>query len=272
MHYMYHSNINTTVEFLSDDRLKAQCTILSTDQELVGWIITDIKDLNILQAAWEVYRSPVYTAGYYELPEVVGINAFLQSGPQLKKSLSVPDQQLTRELISECIKGVIQAETFFYKERGFRSQEDYEAFWNQVYVDSCLCFSNLDKNEGSWFEYVGDAPRSHNLFNRSHIVDIYRIEDSFSIMGTFIDSFHELNIQIRIDTEGKVIAAEAEYTRAPERICYTNSRHMEKLIGCRIQEFNKKDLILIAGGAEGCSHLADIIYAAGKASRVVLAK
>jgi hypothetical protein len=270
MSYIYHSSMIINVSRMANRQLKARCTRLSSWEEADGWMLVNNKDLKVIKAAWELYRSPRYEPGFYDLPNVEGLTAYFNSGSKLKQILAESNQELPRELMSECIRGIIQAESFFYLERGFESQDDYTAFWKDIYNNSCIRFSNLKANENTWFEYIGDAPRSQSLFNRCLNVNVYSQEPGFLLIGTFIDSFHELNVRFGINLEGKIISAVTNFLRTPQEICSKAAEHTTKLIGRSLPQLTKKDIILLVGGAEGCSHLADISYEIVKAGKEVL--
>lgn len=40
-------------------------------------------------------------------------------------------------------------------------------------------------------------------------------------------------------------------TRAPDKLCFENTRHLSKLTGARLSEMSKKEIAGLAGGYEG---------------------
>lgn len=262
----FHFNSSVKVDRISEHELKSECVILSTHRESRGWLITDVQGLKIRQAGWADYRLAGDGAQSGQIPELIGVEAFLEAGPHIKMALPSMDQEPIRELISECIRGLVQAETFFFKERGYESAAQYDSYWEQMYLNGCYYYSHLERVEKPWLEYVGYTQRSGNLFNRVHSVAIYREQDGcYSLNAAFIDSFHELGVRLGIDTGGIVCLAEAFYNRAPDIICRDNTRHLEKLLGLCLSHLSKKDLASLAGGANGCNHLVEILYDASRA-------
>lgn len=262
----YHFNSSVKVDRISDQELKAECVILSTQRESRGWLVTDVQGLKIIQAGWANYRVSEGGAQSGVIPELIGVEAFLDAGPYLKRAFPSGEQAPIRELISECIRGLVQAETFFFKERGYASAAQYDDYWEDMYLNGCYYYSNLDKVEKHWLDYVGYTERSGNLFNRLHSVAIHQEGDGcFSLNASFIDSFHELSVRLGLNNNGIVILSEASYNRAPDKICWDNTRHLENLLGLRLSDLGKKDLASLAGGAKGCNHLVDILYDSSRA-------
>lgn len=262
----FHFNSSVKVDRISGQELKAECVVLSTHRESRGWLITDVEGLKICQAGWADYRKTGGGALSGEIPELVGVEAFLEAGPHLKRALPSKEQEPIRDLISECIRGLVQAETFFFKERGYASAAQYDSYWDKMYLNGCYYYSHLDRVEKPWLDYVGYTQRSGNLFNRVHSVVIHREEDGcYSLNASFIDSFHELGVRLGMDADGIVLLSEASYNRAPDKICWDNTRHLGNLLGLRLSDLSKKELAARAGGAEGCNHLVDILCDASQA-------
>lgn len=262
--FHYHSSVK--VDRISEQELKAECVVLSTSRESRGWLITDVQGLKISQAGWADYRGAGRGAQSGDIPELVGVEAFLSAGPHLKRALPGKKQEPIRNLISECIRGLVQAETFFFKERGYLSAAHYDSYWEGMYLNGCYYYSHLDRVEKPWLEYVGYTERSLNLFNRIHSVVINREPGgSYSLNASFIDSFHELGVRLGLDAGGVVLLSEASYNRAPDKICRENVRHLETLHGMHLANLSKKDLAALAGGPEGCNHLVDILHDASRA-------
>lgn len=264
--FVYHSTVFLTVNRLAGNELAAECTQISNDLEAVGRLITDVKNLKIKQAEWALYRHPDRKNGRWELPELKGVTAYLDAGPDLKRALGGAELEIARELIAEAVRGIVQAETFFFGERGFASAADYDAFWDNMYRNSCYYYSHLDEVEKTWMDYVGPIERPYNLFNRSKTATVTREDGGvWRVTAVFIDSFHELGIEFLVDGHGLIQSARGDYTSAPSRICWRNTGHLEKFTGCSLTAFSKKDIALRAGGSEGCNHLVDIIYEAVQA-------
>lgn len=265
MAFLYHSNTFLKVNRI-DNELQAECTILSNDTEAVAWVYADVNNLKITRAGWALYRSFENKASVFELPELIGIEAYITGGPALKKLLGASGQELARELIAECFRGMLQAETFFFMERGFQSAQQYDDFCEANSIGACRYYSHLDQTEKQWTEWVETTERSYNLFNRSKTVNVQQLQQSaFIVTASFIDSFHHLGILMELNEEGIVQKASGDYISAPDKICYVNTEHLPSFIGTKLTDMSKKEIAALAGGAEGCNHLVDLIYEAAKA-------
>lgn len=259
MSFHYHSNLFLKVNRFENE-LQAECTQLSNDIEAVAWINVDVKTLQISRAGWALYRSPEHAAGIFDLPQLNGVEAYITGGPALKKRLGAPEQEIPRELIAECFRGVLQAETFFFMERGFQSAKQYDDFCEQNSIGACRYYSHLEQTEKQWTEWVETTERSYNLFNRSKTVDLQQQQSDLQITACFMDSFHHLSILIVVNKDGVIQKAQADFITAPDKICFQNSEHLAKFIGIKLSTLTKKDIAVLAGGAEGCNHLVDLIY------------
>lgn len=264
MSFIYHASTFLKVNRI-ENRVMAECTLLSNNTEAVAWVDASVKTLKISRAGWASYRSPSNTAGIYDLPELNGVEAYITGGPVLKKVLGAPGLEVPYELISECFRGVLQAETFFFLERGFQSGKEFDDFCEQHSIGACRYYSHLDQTEKQWTEWVDTTERRYNLFNRSKTVTIQEQQLNRLITAVFMDSFHHLGIQMEIDQNGLVQRVQGNFFNAPDPICYKNKEHLEKLAGLNLGKMNKKEIAALAGGAEGCNHLVDLIYEIKKA-------
>ncbi|HWP97616.1 MAG TPA: DUF2889 domain-containing protein [Syntrophomonadaceae bacterium] len=271
MSTVYHSTLTLKVNRISDDELLAETSFLSSDREVCAWMRTDVARLQIKDAGWAVYRSPQATVSFQHLPELVGMEAYLDSGPRLKNALGGKYPELARELLSECIRGIIQSETFFYTERGFIDPAQYDDFWDKLYVNSCHYYSHLDQIDKPWMEYAGgEGQRRGCLFTRCQSVSIHEESPAgFLVDAVFIDSFHELSVRMMVDNSSVVKRTAADYRRAPDKICWNNTRHLDKLEGQHLILLNKKDIANLAGGPEGCHHLVDLLYSVCQAAHTL---
>ncbi|MGE5404516.1 MAG: DUF2889 domain-containing protein [Candidatus Saccharibacteria bacterium] len=259
---IYQSSSVLTVKRIGD-QLLAEATMLSTDHEAVGWMhLEDVKTFAIKEAGWEILRAPGKTTTEQgTIPQMVGLEAYFNAGRELKKFLPGDENELARELLADCIRGIIQAETYLFPERGYESAQAYDAFWDKMYIDSCLYYSNLDKIEKPWMAYAAIEMRQHVLFNRSRTCEVRGTENGHLLArGSFIDSFHELAVHLDVDNNGVIIAADGEFRRAPDKICFSNTKNLPQLTGNNICKMGKKDIAKHAGGAQGCNHLVDLLF------------
>ncbi len=255
MNENYNLVQSISVNKRENGNLHAQCSHVSTFEEASAWISTDTRELRITGAGLEVYRSLHEKAGYRDFPELAGMEAYVHSGAELKTILG-PDDQIARNLLLECIKGIIQAESFIYIERGYPSLSAYQDRWCSLSQDSCYTFTHLKDGRSGW--YVD--PRHYNLFSRTQVINIHKDNMQKRLNGTFIDTFHELNIRLMLDQNNVVLNAAADFIRTPSDKCHNSGMRLENLVGCNLPEMCKKQINLLIGGSEGCIHLAEILY------------
>lgn len=260
MHCIYHANYSTMV-IRTDDELWSQCVYLSTDTEAAGMLRVEVSSFHIKEARWHVYRSPGQALnGGGEIPELQGIEAFIHIGPVLQQQVGNRGGGLARELLAECVRGLMQAETFVYRERGFSSAKVYDDYWNEILKDSCHYFSNLDRIAQPWMEYIGTDFREHSLYNRVKSTNILEYDNGLLINANFLDSFHELTVNITLDSDGTIRGCSGNYLRAPDRICFESSELLKKMTGKKITGLTKKDIAHDLGFSSGCTHLVDLVY------------
>lgn len=239
--------------------------MMSNDIEAFAWVNADVHSLYVLEARWALYRAPDRELGVFELPMLTGVEAYLNSGPALKSVLGDPDQELERELIAECFRCILQAETFFYKERGHETAEKYVEFWHHSYAGFCRYYNNFNEIDKIWPAWLANTKRSYNLFNRDKTITIQRQQTNLVIICSFIDTFHHLHLEMQIDQDGQIQVACGNYLNAPHNNCHENAEHLQKLIGHNLPAMSKKEIANIVGGPDGCTHLLELIGDACKA-------
>jgi hypothetical protein len=259
MSFTYHATIFNRVNRCGNTLL-SECTLLSNGVEAVAWVDADVQTLQISRAGWANYRSPAGETGIFELPALIGTEAYITGGPALKKVLGEAGLEIPYELISDCFRGIVQAETYFFMERGFQSAKHYDDFCEQHSIGACRFYSHLDQREKQWTEWVGITERSYNLFNRCKTVIIQQQQLNRTITSSFMDSFHHLGVGMEIDQNGMVLSAHGNFINAPDPICYKNNEHLDAFVGKQLGQMSKKEIAALAGGAEGCNHLVDLIY------------
>ena len=104
-----------------------------TDQSLILEI--ERKTLEINSAVLEVHRGQPGAAAAEPVSALVGIPAYFGSGKRLRQALG--EAPAIMDMASQIFTTVIQAESFFYQERGFASAEVYDDFWDKISLNSC---------------------------------------------------------------------------------------------------------------------------------------
>jgi hypothetical protein len=266
---LYQGSYFYSVKKVKDSELLAETVFLSTELEAVGTLLVDLKSFCIKEAGWEIHRAPdPELQGRGVLPELKGVEAYFNAGRFLSRATDRIGGGLVKGLLTECVRGIIQAEIYITKYRGFPTEDEYERCWKQEHVDSCRYYKRENMGENHWFAYVGEHRREINLFNRYKSMTVYRRTDgSFLATGSFSDSFHELNVQLSFDGD-RITSCKAAFLRAPGPVCIESSEFLGPFTGRSIAELNKKEVAKIIGGPDGCIHLVDIIHDTLTAARV----
>jgi hypothetical protein len=248
--------------------LKAKTVYCGTDGEMGAILKVVPETLKITDACWEHYSPPVTKI---DINELIGVEAYLNSGPALKEALKDLGD-FPRLLFAETVRGVIQAETFIWEERGFASLADYSSYWEKMYANSCRYYSNLDRVGKTWGEYV-HFTRSSNLFNRFKSQLVYQCPDNgYRISGQLSDSFHEVSVDLTLNQHLEVIEAQGKLLRAPDDVCREATKYLHRLPGQAVNDLNKKHIVNLLGQGNGCVHLIDVVHDAMESIKIVMYK
>ncbi|MDR3566191.1 MAG: DUF2889 domain-containing protein [Negativicutes bacterium] len=259
MKTLWNSQVYTTVSRLGDGELLSKTILLSTGYEVVTHIAAATDSFVISDAGWEIYRSPESRFnGGNRVDALIGRTAYFGLGPILR-GVGAADGELPRELLGECVKGIIQAETYLYQERGYSSTKEYETFWRSTYRDICRLYSNFERSSQTWYQHIANRKWGDSLFTRCKTAVIQEQADrTLLITASFSDSFHELGLNLIIN-HGVITAADGTYFRAPDAVCFENTTHLTALIGRPAAELTRKAVGECTGGPQGCNHLVDLV-------------
>lgn len=263
MEALYQGSYFCSVKKVQGGELLAETVFLSTAFEAVGRLIVDLTSYRIKEARWDIYRSPENKLiGGDFVPALIGIEAYFSIGQALNRVGNGEGGGLVKDLLAECVRGIIQAETYVYKDRGYASADEYENSWRKDHVNSCRYYSSLHRVINGWFDHVGDYMRDHTLFNRYKSFAVYgQTDGSFLAASSFSDSFHELNVQLSFNgTKGTITDCKGTFLRAPDLVCFENTNHFTSLMGKSVVGISKKEVAKAMGGPNGCFHLVDIVY------------
>lgn len=247
---------HTSVRQVTDDVLEAQTVYCGTDCEVGVMLKVEAGSFKIIDAIFESYSPPVQVS---QIDGLLGEEAYFNCGPVLKRALGSLGEQ-PRSLFAETVRGIIQAETFIWGKRGYASAAAYNDFWDKFYLGSCHYYSNLDKISQKWDEYTAYS-RSTNLFNRfkQQAVDAL-VGKGYEVNVKLSDSFHEMNLEMELDLQYKIVRATGTILRAPDPICRATTKLIENLEGQFITQLNKKQIAKLMGLGNGCVHLIDMVY------------
>ncbi|MDR7868985.1 MAG: DUF2889 domain-containing protein [Sporomusaceae bacterium] len=259
MTLLYHSNIFTVVTRSGPGQLVARSTLLSTGWEAAAAINAATDTFVIADARWDICRSPGSAHnGGRPVPALTGVAAGLGSGPALRAAAR-DEGDLPYRLLAECVKGIIQSETYLFRERGYPDAETYEQTWKENYTGSCRRYSDRTYHGRSWYGHVADRAWSDILFTRIKTAAVTAGADgSLAIAGSFTDSFHELGVRLSV-LGGVVTAAQASFLRAPDDICTQSVAALAALPGTPLAALGRDAVARRIGGAQGCVHMVDLI-------------
>lgn len=254
----YHGVLSTTVERRSEQNVESRSSLISTGCEATALVAVEPGGFLVREACWQIHRSldsKLNAAG--RATELLGTEAYLKAGAALK---AVEDAHgaLPRQLTAECIKGIVQSESYLYKERGFASLEECDASWGKNNPGICWLYSNRERKTATWPEYLKSRMRGDCLFNRNKSVSIHETGDFVNIEGAFVDSFHELHVSLTL-REDLVVRAEGEFSRSPDRVCRETGSLAARLENQNFVQMTKQQMAQCVGGKLGCVHLLDLI-------------
>lgn len=254
----YQSNYFTSVQ-KSGDHIIARSQLLSTGWEAVATLTAAVDTFRIAAAKWDISRSPGGTGnGGRDVPALQGVEAYLGAGPALRAALEA-DGDVAYALVAECVKGVIQSETYLFRERGYGDAAALQAFWKKNAAGSCHLYSNLARSTRSWNEYVAGRTWNDNLFSRLKTATVTGCPaGAIDVRGSFCDSFHELMLHLVV-TGGIVTACEGNFLRCPDTVCAETIANLSSLVGRRVADLTKGFVGGCIGGPGGCSHMADLL-------------
>lgn len=257
---LFQKSLRSSTRSADHGKISAEAVLLSTDAEMVARIVVANDTFVIEKAEWESLRS-----GSHYLPsagtasQLIGNQAYFGVAASLARAFPDEKNVAQRTLFSECSKAVIQSECYLYPQRGFADKQAYQADWDVSHPDSCRYYSHLDIVRRRWFGYIGEEPRTGSLFHRHKNVAIW-LSDTGMLQstGSFLDSFHELGIQATCEAEGRIVAMNGSFLRAPDSICFGTAALLASLSGRNIREITRKDMNRSVGGSDGCAHLLDL--------------
>ncbi len=269
---IYQRFWHNTVTRLNTHEIMSVTNYLDTQNEYRVVLKIGVGDLIIKDGVIECYRKNGEPSlePWIMQPALQGIKAYFGSGKQVKEVLEA-DQMLI-DLLLENIMAVIQAETYFYEERGFPTAESYDDFWDQNYQGSCKYYSNLASVKTRFMEHIQPKQRATHLFSRFRNVVIYSLEpERWLINVNFSDSFHEmaLNLSCR-GQEYQVTEIEGSMLRCPDQVCQQAVSNLQEIVGMSLSGTKEKEILKITGGGQGCTHLGFMAVDAAKAVQAAM--
>jgi hypothetical protein len=258
MNCIFQRNYNTAVRETENGKLLAETRYCDTKGETAARLELDKITFIIDKACLEVHER-ISHGEIKPVSELCGIEAYLGSGQELKGAFAKMEHPLAADLFAETVRGIIQAETFLHKERGYASMAVYSKHWDKVYADSCRYYSNLDRIDNSWGDYAGEGSRQGYLFLRAKTYFLYSTgPGEYLVAGSINDTFHEMNACLKMSGE-RILAAEGNMLRVPHDVCKEATEFFRNLAGADIKATSKKAVATMLGKGQGCVHLIDMV-------------
>ncbi len=255
---LFQRDFHVSVNGVPGGKLRAETRYRDTRGEVIAKLLVDRKTFSIESACLETHRD-MWREEIVEVKELAGIEAYLGAGPQLKKAFRSLSEPLAAPLFAETVRGIIQAETFLFKERGYTDAAAYSRYWEEMYSGTCRYYSNLDRVSRHWDEYVPESTRSGYLFLRSKTCFLYATgPEEYLVAGGISDTFHEMNACLYFRGNG-LAQAEANLLRVPDDVCKEAASFFGGLVVPDVQNLTKKEISAYLGGEQGCVHLTDLV-------------
>lgn len=265
MECLFRRNWYTSVR-RGNGELRSETSYVDTIREVAARLRVGLTDFVIRDAEWEEQRPVIPGARKIHPVQVLrGKDSYFNSGSALRELASVTDDPLVIALFAETVKGVIQAETFLWEERGYPSAEEYDRSWEEFYSGSCRYYSNLDRVTKSWFQHVGETKREGNLFVRFKTQTLYSLANGkFLLDGNLSDSFHEVSVNFTLNKDMEVEKAEGNLLRTPDSVCKESAGFLKDLVGVKLKGVTKKEIANLLGKGQGCVHVIDVTFDAAQ--------
>ncbi|HBV96121.1 MAG: hypothetical protein JL50_05785 [Peptococcaceae bacterium BICA1-7] len=252
-----HCHWHTSVQVSGPESIIGVTTCVSTGKECSASLLVNKKSFSIEKARWEIYRGPDGPVSM-DIEGLKGVEAYMGSGAALRSALSGCSAAEALPLMTETVRGIIQAETFLFRERGFKDSQSYDEYWNSMYAGSCRYYSNLDRVTTRWEDYIAGQERFGSLYNKFKTVSVSRDGGALHAAASMSDSFHEVGIDARLDLKtGVLTEARCRLLRGPDQVCCEAAEFSSNLLGKCIASLSKKEMAAALAGGSGCVHIID---------------
>ncbi|OPX86792.1 MAG: hypothetical protein A4E53_02824 [Pelotomaculum sp. PtaB.Bin104] len=137
-------------------------------------------------------------------------------------------------------------------------------------MNACRYFSNLERRLSRWYDEPDYGDRVLTLFSRNKSCTLCRQNDgNLTASGNFIDTFHEVFIELIMNNKGFVTASSGNLSRATGQVCAESIELIVK-IDLNITKLSKKEIGELVGGPQGCDHLVDLVNELSRAVATVI--
>ena len=183
-----------------------------------------------------------------------------------KEEFANKKNELYKELLNEMsekdLDKKVKDTLDILKERGYKTREDYNIYWDFLEKNNCRMYSDSRRTERladlPWMDYVPDNFEKDILFEREKTYTIEKKNGNIFCKGYLSDTYHEMLTLIKIDSEGIITENKIKIIRAPGVSCFTNDENNNSLMGRKLSEISKRDIISALGGCDGCYHIVEM--------------
>ena len=268
---IYQRFWHSAVTRLAEEEVMSITNFLDSHTEIRVMLKIGVNDLLIRDAVVETFREKDRKSAEPLIyrPALQGIKAYFGAGKPVKEAMSSQPQLV--EPVLENIMAVIQAESYFYQERGFESAEAYDEFWDQNYRGTCKYYSNLELVQERFMANIQPKHRSTHLFGRYRNVAVFSLgPETLQVNVNFSDSFHEMAINFTCrGKEYRIDNIEAWMLRCPDQICRQAVLDLQGVVGLDLAGAQEKEIMKRSGSGQGCTHLGLMTVDAARALQAV---
>ena len=212
---------------------------------------------------FRVVRAEIKQNGnIYKVTDLKGIEAYISGKKIFKNVLLGSEFEKYTPLFIQCISALVQGETYVYRERGYKTKEEYNHYWDKLEDNGCRMYSkklsHMRKNDLQWMDYVPNRFNKSKLFIREKFYEMCTEENTSGVWAHLSDTYHEMKIYLKLTKEKNISEMEIEMLRVPGKACYTNEENSNLLIGENICELTKTKVIDLLGRSAGCYHIVEM--------------
>lgn len=103
-----------------------------------------------------------------------------------------------------------------------------------------------------------------DVFERNINIKLMPVDsENFTLNVSLLDLSHSIHATLKINLNTQeIVDAEAKMMRVPFSVCHHAENNLKKLIGLKIQRGINKQIAMIVGRNEGCTHLVEMLQSA----------
>lgn len=103
-----------------------------------------------------------------------------------------------------------------------------------------------------------------SIFERNINIKLLPVDsENFELNVSLLDLSHNIHATLKINLNTQeIVDAEAKMMRVPFSQCYHAENNLKKLIGLKVQRGINKQIAMIVGRNEGCTHIVEMLQSA----------